>query len=379
MKKQSNFLYKTAEDKTIVWFENNNEYLILENTTADILKRLSEGKSVDEIAQALSKKLSVPADKTIDFILDLEEKFYKQKKDNRSEIIHDYRDLKTPESFGYIKYYKVNNVIFKVSYLSETELSFVHPKFAHLVIDDNIKFDYEFDVFINNRFIFLLVDKELIGSWNRNEIHYFQGKFSMQFIQKIHQKEENEWMGVFHASAVSNEKKSILFLGDSGNGKSTSLALLQANGYTCLADDFVPIDVDKQEVYSFPASISIKKSSLETLLPIYPELATTAEYNFKRLNKIVRYLKPNNTNYFNHLPCNDLVFIKYKKDAELVCEKISKIDAFQQLIPDSWISPKIENAQIFLDWFSSLNCYRLTYSKNDEMIKTVSKIFNDEL
>ncbi|WP_343330491.1 hypothetical protein [Polaribacter staleyi] len=379
MKKQSNFLYKTAEDKTIVWFENNNEYLILENTTADILKRLSEGKSVDEIAQALSKKLSVPADKTIDFILDLEEKFYKQKKDNRSEIIHDYRDLKTPESFGYIKYYKVNNVIFKVSYLSETELSFVHPKFAHLVIDDTIKFDYEFDVFINNRFIFLLVDKELIGSWNRNEIHYFQGKFSMQFIQKIHQKEENEWMGVFHASAVSNEKKSILFLGDSGNGKSTSLALLQANGFTCLADDFVPIDVDKQEVYSFPASISIKKSSLETLLPIYPELATTAEYNFKRLNKIVRYLKPNNTNYFSHLPCNDLVFIKYEKDAELTCEKISKIDAFQQLIPDSWISPKIENAQIFLDWFSSLNCYRLTYSKNDEMIKTVSKIFNDEL
>ena len=75
MKKQSNFLYKTAKDKTIVWFENNNEYLILENTTADILKRLSEGKSVDEIAQALSKKLSVPADKTIDFILDLEEKF----------------------------------------------------------------------------------------------------------------------------------------------------------------------------------------------------------------------------------------------------------------------------------------------------------------
>ena len=186
-------------------------------------------------------------------------------------------------------------------------------------------------------------------------------------------------MGVFHASAVSNEKKSILFLGDSGNGKSTSLALLQANGFTCLADDFVPMDIKKREVYSFPAAISIKKSSLETLLPIYPELETTAEYNFTRLNKIVRYLKPNNTNYFSHLPCNDLIFIKYEKDAELACEKISKIDAFQQLIPDSWISPKLENAQVFLDWFSSLNCYRLTYSNNEEMIATVSKIFNNDL
>ncbi|MDN3619908.1 hypothetical protein QWY81_10640 [Polaribacter undariae] len=379
MKKQSNFLYKTVEDKTIVWFENSNEYLVLENTSADILKRLSKGISVKEIAEALSKKLAVPLDRTIDFIIDLEKKFYTPKNNKESEIINDYRDIEKPKSYEFIKYYKVNNVVFKVSYLSEKELALVHPKFAHLVISDTTKFHYEFDVFINNKFIFLIVDKQLIGAWSRNNIHYFQGKFSMQFIQKIHQKEENEWMGVFHASAVSDEKKSILFLGDSGNGKSTSLALLQANGFTCLADDFVPMDVEKREVYSFPASISIKKNSLETLLPIYPELETTAEYNFTRLNKIVRYLKPNNTNYFNHLPCNDLVFIKYEKDADLTCEKISKVTAFQQLIPDSWISPKKENAEIFLDWFSSLNCYQLTYSNNDEMIAAVSKIFNNDL
>ncbi|WP_166382610.1 hypothetical protein [Polaribacter sp. 11A2H] len=379
MKKQSNFLYKAIEDKTIVWFENSNEYLILENTTADILKRLSKGIAVKEIAEALSKKLAVPLDRTIDFIIDLEKKIYVPKSNKESEIINDYRDIEKPKSYEFIKFYKVNNVVFKVSFLSEKELSLVHPKFAHLVIKDSSNFDYEFDVFINNKFIFLIVDKQLIGAWSRNDIHYFQGKFSMQFIQKIHQKEEDEWMGVFHASAVSDKKKSILFLGDSGNGKSTSLALLQANGFTCLADDFVPIDIEKREVYSFPASISIKKNSLETLLPIYPELETTAEYNFTRLNKIVRYLKPNNTNYFNHLPCNDLIFIKYEKDADLTCEKISKVTAFQQLIPDSWISPKKENAQIFLDWFSSLNCYQLTYSNNEEMIATVSKIFKNDL
>ncbi|MDP5106165.1 MAG: hypothetical protein NWQ31_08340, partial [Polaribacter sp.] len=173
--------------------------------------------------------------------------------------------------------------------------------------------------------------------------------------------------------------KSILFLGDSGNGKSTSLALLQANGFTCLADDFVPMDAKKQEVYSFPAAISIKKNSLKTLLPIYPELETSAEYNFVRLNKIVRYLKPNNDDFFAHLPCNDLVFIKYEKDAKLSCKEISKIDAFQQLIPDSWLSPKKENAQIFLDWFTGLKCYQLTYSENEKMIATVSKLFTDDL
>jgi hypothetical protein len=171
----------------------------------------------------------------------------------------------------------------------------------------------------------------------------------------------------------------MLFLGDSGNGKSTSLALLQANGFTCLADDFVPMDIENKDVYSFPASISIKKNSLKTLLPIYPELETSAEFYFKRLDKIVRYLKPNNSDFLQHLPCNDLVFIKYQKDSGLHCEKIAKLDAFQQLIPDSWLSPKIENARIFLDWFSGLNCYQLTYSENKKMIATVKKIFNNEL
>ena len=201
----------------------------------------------------------------------------------------------------------------------------------------------------------------------------------MELIQKIHQKEEKEWMGVFHASAVSNGKKSVLFLGDSGNGKSTSLALLQANGFTCLADDFVPIDIYNKEVYSFPASISIKKKSLETLLPLYPELENSAEYNFKRLNKVVRYLKPNNSDFLSHLPCKDLVFIKYKKNSDLKFDKIAKIEAFQQLVPDSWLSPIKENAEIFLDWFASLNCYQITYSENKKMIATVAKIFKDEL
>ena len=201
----------------------------------------------------------------------------------------------------------------------------------------------------------------------------------MKLVEHIHQKSENEWMGVFHASAISNGKESMLFLGDSGNGKSTSLALLQANNFTCLADDFVPIDVKNQEVFSFPSAISIKKKSLETLLPIYPELGSSAEYNFKRLNKIVRYLTPNNSNYSSHLPCKALIFIKYKKDSDINIKKISNIDAFEQLVPDSWLSPIKQNAETFLKWFSKLPCYQLTYSNNEKMITTVSKIFNDDL
>lgn len=374
-----NALYKVIEDKTITWFENSNEYMVLENTTADILKRLNKGISVKEIASALSKKISVPLEKAEDFILHLKKEVYEPNTQKKEEIINDYRDIKMPKTYEFIKFYKVNDIVFKVSFLSETELSLIHPKFAHLVTEKTEDYQNEFNVFINNNFVFLYVNQKCIGSWSHNDVHFFQGKFSMELIQKMHHKEENEWMGIFHASAVSNGNKSILFLGDSGNGKSTSLALLQANGFTCLADDFVPMDIENKEVYSFPAAISIKKNSLETLLPIYPELETSAEFYFKRLNKIVRFLEPNNTNFLQHLPCNELVFIKYEKDSEIVFKEISKIDAFQQLIPDSWLSPKKENAKVFLDWFSNVKCYQLKYSENEKMIATVNSLFSDDL
>ncbi len=377
--KNQDFLFKAVEGKTVTWCSNENQYVVLENITADIIKRLYKEIPIKDIAKALSKKIDAPEEKTIDFILDIKRRFLKSKTKKDRSIINDYRDVKNPESFEYVKYYQVNNIVFKVSFLSENELYLIHPKFSHLEIKKATNYHHTFDVFTKHNYTFLTVNNQIIGSWSRNDIHYFQGKFSMELIQKIHHKEESDWMGVFHASALSNDKKAILFLGDSGNGKSTSLALLQANGFTCLADDFVPIDEKKQEVYSFPAAISIKKNSLETLLPIYPELETTAEYHFERLNKIVRFLKPNNTDFTKHLPCKDLIFIKYEKSAELKFTEISKLEAFQQLVPDSWLSPNKENAAIFLDWFSKLNCYSLTYSRNEEMIDVVTKIFNDEL
>lgn len=376
----TSILYKVIEGKTITWFENNNEYIIFENTTADILKRIHKGIDTKKISEALAKKLSVPLEKAIDFVLQLENKIY----DNRAksialEILSDYRDARPPTSFEYSKYYQVNDLVFKVDYFTEKELSLVHPKFAHLEVENLENYNHLFQVYTNNRYTFLFVDNQFIGAWSKQEIHYFQGKFSMELIQKIHQKAEEEWMGVFHASALSNGKKSILFLGDSGNGKSTSLALLQNASFTCLADDFVPIDIKNKHVYSFPASISIKKNSLETLLPVYPELATSAEYHFENLNKTVRYLPPQNDDFSTNLPCQDLVFIKYQKESDLQFSEMSKLEAFQQLVPDSWLSPIKENAQQFLDWFETVNCYQLTYSDNEKMIEKVNQIFNNEL
>lgn len=365
---------KQIENKQVIWFQDNNEYLVVDPLIAETLSLLDKKIDKQEIINQVIKQVSIPYKQAVELVTDIEALLISSENKNNKKLI----PVTKPKTFEVVKYYSINSLYFKVSYASNTEAFLIHPKFAHLEIQETVKTHHHFEVYNDSKSISFSVDDSLIGTWSLKEVHYFQGKFSMELVQKIHKKNENEWIGVFHASAVSKDNNSILFLGDSGNGKSTSLALLQANGFTCLADDFVPVD-NSLNVHSFPSAISIKKNSLETLLPIYPELKTSAEYHFKKLNKIVRYLPTNNHDYSLKTPCKALIFIKYQKDSDLIINKISNITAFEQLVPDSWLSPIPQNAELFLDWFEKLPCYQLTYSNNEKMTETVKKIFADEL
>lgn len=371
-------LQKISKEQSIVWFSGSNQYGVFPNTTANVLVKISEGKSIGKIGKKLAESLNLPLEETISFIENINQKIYLPNTVSKEFSKEKTKRLNTV-SYKVVKFYKINKTVFKVAFQSEKEAFLIHPKFAHLEVNVQENYDFYYQTYTNHNKIFLYIDNNFIGSWAKDNVHYYQGKFSMEFVQNIHQKKEDEWMGVFHASAVSNGKKSMLFLGDSGNGKSTSLALLQANGFTCIADDFVPVDVKNQEVYSFPSAISIKKNSVPVLKELYPELEASAEYHLKALNKVVRYLPPNNSDYTKHLPCKALIFIKYQPAVELEVQSISNIEAFEQLVPDSWLSPKAENAQVFLEWFSKLPCYKITYSNNKKMITTVTQLFNNEL
>lgn len=377
MKKE--ILFKNIDRKAIVWFENSNQYLILEKVVAQIIKELYLATPLNNIAESLSKELDVPLEKAVDFILDIEKNILIPNQEEKSTQHQEYKDEKTPLEYEFTKYYRVNNITLRIDFSSEFELSLVHPKFAYLEVPDSKSVDFHYQVFTNNGYTFLYVNATFIGSWSYQEIHYFQGKHSMQVVQQMHHKPEEDWLGVFHASAVSDGTNGMLFLGDSGNGKSTSLALLQANGFHCIADDFVPVSALDQVIYSFPAAISIKKNSLKVLLPYYPELKTTAEYHFTRLNKTVRFLPPKNENAIESVPCKGLIFIKYDKNIEFELTKISNVKAFEKLIPDSWLSPISKNVDSFLEWFVDIPCYEITYSDNDRMISEVSKLFKNVL
>ena len=105
-------LNKKIEDKTIVWFENSNQYLVLEPLVADIVTDLSENKDLDIIAGKLENNQEIPLKIAKDFIRDINDKILKpnitpveKKPDNFS--------FKIPENFLFIKYYQINSKVRK--------------------------------------------------------------------------------------------------------------------------------------------------------------------------------------------------------------------------------------------------------------------------
>ena len=209
-------LSKTIEDKRYLWLERTNQYVVLEQEAFTVAEKLIKGETPKTIATHLETTLSVPFEAALKFIKELEDQILNSSTKGQEKSINCLSKITIPSDFEITTTYQVNNTLIKVSYKSDVEASYIHPKFAHLETD-KLKKGTDFKVFINHDKIYLVINNKVRYGWSKEEIHYFQGKFSMEFIQAMYHKEESEWMGVFHASAVSNQQKAVLFLGDSGN------------------------------------------------------------------------------------------------------------------------------------------------------------------
>jgi len=338
---------------------------------------------MEKTAEWCSNFYDLPKTMAIRFVQEMREIINIQSISVNSTSIFTLPAYSEPDSSKFFsqKFYLLNGLKYQADFETEELEYLIHPKFAHLETNLNKPADHLFQVFGNEENYILKVNGTIIGEWPPEDAHFFTGKFSMELVNRLYGKTELEWVAVFHASAIRSANQCIMFLGESGSGKSTVAARLMASGFHLLADDFVPVDAATGEVKFFPAAVSVKKNALDHLIPIYPQLASATEFYFPGMNKTVRYLPPliqseNNTSGY---PCKALVFIKFEKDSGLKLEQLPKDEAFQKLVPDSWISPVPENASRFLDWFLKIPCYQLTYSSNKMMVKTVKKLFSKDL
>ncbi|MBN2236897.1 MAG: hypothetical protein JW729_05020, partial [Bacteroidales bacterium] len=340
-----------------------------------VYEKLQLSKSIEKVSQWCCERYHISPEESTKSVQAIHAIISGELNTEKKESPKKKIKVLAPTRFYSQKSYQYRGVGFTFFYGNAQIETMFHPLFAHLEVNetsDNFQLLY---LFSNSSSYYLKNAKTILGSWKKNEDHIFKGQVFMAFLNQVHNKTDRDWMGVLHASAIGMNQKSVLFLGDSGNGKSTASAIALADGLSLLADDFVPIDTFGQ-VLNFPAAISVKKQSLKMLSERFPELLKAKEYELKAMNKTVRYLAPNDGNENPSSKTKALVFIKFDPETEFKLEAMDKHLAFQQLVVDAWISPHEANARFFLHWMAEIPTYRLVYSNNEKMLDAVRKLLD---
>ena len=360
---------KISEEDSIVWLKESNKYIILDSTILELIKKKS-GLSSKDFITLITESLQVISTVAIRINKEISELLTETKKVQlKTSIKHPIK----VESCKIIQYYSFNKTTIKVCFDTEETKLLIHQKYKHLDIDNTNNYGVEYKIFNSDNKLFIFKNNKIVGSWDSTRLHEFQGKFSMEIICSFYNKTEHDWMGVFHASTISKNNHSIMFTGDSGNGKSTLVSILMANGFNVIADDFSPILRSDLKTYCFPSAISIKEKSFNLIEQLYPDLINSQEYYINELKGNVKYLPPISDETSTN--CSSVVWVKYSEGSENAIKKVSIQDALKKFLPDAWISNKEVNAKAFLKWMKKTAFYELNYSDNNKLIAIINSYF----
>ena len=365
----SDYICKISNDNYLVWLKSSNKYIVLDSKLLKLINdkpKFSENNFLNKISQSLNINLK----KAKDIYTEINKLLLEFKQSNPVINKPIYQKILPCDI---ICFYKFNSITIKVCFDSEEVKALIDPKFHHLQISNSDSHDAEFSIFKSKKLIYIFKNKDCIGSWGYHEMHEFQGKFSMEFLCSTYNRSEHEWMGVFHASTISRNNQSVMFTGDSGNGKSTLVSILMANGYNIIADDFTPILRSDLKTYCFPTAISIKEKSFDLIQSMFPLIKDLDQYYIDDIKGNVKYLPP--VTDIISANCKSVVWVNYGRNYNNNLEIISKETALQKFLPDAWISNKEINAKAFMNWVINTNFYELKYSDNKKLISLVDSLF----
>ncbi|WP_407556119.1 hypothetical protein [Winogradskyella sp. 4-2091] len=273
--------------------------------------------------------------------------------------------------------YRINNKIVQINYDSELVQKTIHPAIAHYSIKETQLTDIIYDIYLEDDYLFLFEDQQLITSAPKREYHKIQGKFTMLLLCAIHDKVEDDWISTFHGSTLTDGNSSILFAGNSGKGKSTLCALLTTKGFHLLADDVSPMLYKNQDFYFNPAAISIKEGAFKILEKDIQGFDNLPIVKFNKAKGYLKYLPCEHPNKL-HYPCFATILVNYKANTTTAVRKVTVKEMLETLIPDSWISPNPDYAKAFLNWLENIEILELTYSDIDSAVQEISNLFKSQ-
>ena len=376
------YLKKRIGQSYLVWFENSDSYLQLEEPAWFVFRKTVGRAKLETIASQFSYRYSASAEASLTFVTDIRLEIEKMNQPvNAQGKINKFPAELNETIFKLysIHYYKLGNKFLKFSYESKAFEYYLHPLIRHFETLEESTGMPHFELFAYKRQIVFRFDGEVKGIWTQDETHLVKGLIFMFLINVLYDKTDADWLMTVHASAITNGKKTILFSAPPNHGKTTIAALLQDRGYKLISDDFVPIDRNTFKAYPFPIAMSVKQTSMELLATLFPDLEQKP-LNYISPEKSVRYLPPNDhLDFANDIfPVHEFVFINYNASVDFIWEKLDPVKAMKLLLDQAWITPTKGNAAILFERIMQLSFYQLTYSNNQKAIDAITNLFDHD-
>lgn len=380
------YRFYPIEDDYAVWLGGIHRFLILKEPAFFVFEGYAAGHNENTIAEQCTIKYHLPAKEALRFSQEIINEVEKliATSDNNSSLAN-YTEAEPPgnELTG-IQNCAVNGKRFNLLYGDEQIEKTFSPLFSQFEIHPHEKKvkAATIAIFKKEHKYFLRVNDGKLLYYPENDFKQFHGEVYAAFLELIHGRQLQHWMGVFHASAVANEKGALILVAGSGSGKSTTAALMMAHGYRLLSDDFLPVAIDFPEVYPLPTAISIKTNALSHLKKWFPELDTedlTDEKNGDQKNPGDDYVTflPISENSINlsPVPARAIIFVRYDPDVPFSLIRESNIEMMNSFLKQSWIAHNPIAASRFLEWYFLLPVYSLVYSDTAMLVNGLKKLF----
>jgi len=357
-------------DYWIFWYSKSNNYSVVEFEFKTLLEYYFSSNSTNQFGSKVAKIDPVSNPIAIAEKLQLYLEGCNTPKKFESQEKPEFNSSKSHIQ----KCYSFRGKTIQINYDSDLVKKTIHPSIAYLEVAKKNACQTIFDIYLDKDLLCLFKDKTLITAVPKRDYHLLQGKFVMQLLSVLHDKQESDWLGTFHGSTISDGENSILFIGQSGKGKSTLCTLLSAHGFELVADDVSPMLSENRHIYYNPSAISTKEGAFDLLRPLIKDFDNIPTIIFNKLKGQLKYI-PREAPLKNSYPCKSIILVNYSKGADTKLEVLSTKTLLETLIPDSWVSQRSVHAKQFLDWLNETNYYRLTYSNTDSVVKEIRSLF----
>jgi len=375
------YIKKKIGQTYLVWLQNSNQYIQLEEPAWFVFRKTTKRFKTGTIAKEFAVRYGITYDESLAFVEDIRSNIEKinQANSTSSNTIQVSDDLNNHKFSPFsVHYYKLGNQVISFSFETPLFELYLHPLIAHFETKENSADVPIFELFAWQEQVVFRYNGVVKGMWTKDETHLVKGLIFMFLINVMHGKSDADWLMTVHASAITNWKKTILFSAEAGKGKTTIAALLQAQGFQLISDDFVPIDRQSFCAYPFPIAMSVKEGSMELLTPKFPSL-NEKPLNYLSAEKSVRYLSFDDVDTTKAIfPVKEFILIEYDNAIDFQMEKIDPINGLKLLFDESWISPTPGNAAILFDRIPHLSFYKLTYSNNQKAVDALTTLFNHD-